>query len=88
MINLKLNEVARTSYELKRNFDMLNTRKTRILEDLQFTESQLNEALDIVAAPPEDVWKLKDYIEEKLEGGGIPFTYLKKNIWHKYNKTW
>lgn len=88
MTNLKMDQAAKTSRELKRNFEMIRISKQKVLDDLQFTEDQLNEALDVFLAQPSDVWKLRDYIEEKLGNECIPFSILKNNVWHKYEKTW
>ncbi|WP_442902115.1 DUF2316 family protein [Faecalimonas umbilicata] len=66
----------------------------RILRDLQFRQEQLAYALLICKngiASPSDVWKLQDYLEQKLIDLGknmISFTMLspERNHWFSYQK--
>lgn len=89
-LNLKQKQI--TAHELQINFHNLVIDKEQILNDLKFTSEQLEFALKVSGRTNGyDVWKLRDYLEEKLQEQGrevYPFSILKQNIWFPYQKTW
>ena len=93
---LTMREKRITAKELQENYAKLNSEKSQILKDLQFSEEQLEDALAVCKkriASPSDIWKLRDYLEEKLTGQGKTVTSFSvlipsRNHWYSYQKTW
>ena len=57
-----------TAYELKKNYEQLNIAHEQLLNDLAFTEESLNKALNVTERiNGYDVWKLRDYLVDKLQ---------------------
>ncbi|MDO4288426.1 MAG: DUF2316 family protein [Eubacterium sp.] len=94
MLNEK--EKAATARELQINYAQLESSEAKVLKDLAFSKAVLEDALNVCRqgiAAPGDVWKLRDYLEEKLRLQNkplCPFSVLKpgRNHWFSYEKTW
>lgn len=94
MLNTKEKQI--TAKELHKNYEELDLKKEQILIDLQFSKEKLEDTFAVCKkhiAGPADVWKLRDYLEEKLTEQGkevYPFSVLKpgRNHWFSYEKTW
>ncbi len=80
--------------ELQENYKILGYSIEKILHDLCFAEEQLQRTLRVKNANPSDVWKLRDYLLDKLKAEGktaYPFSALadpSANKWFTYQKTW
>lgn len=93
---LTAKEKAQTAKELMMNYARLDREEAQVLADLQFTPAQLTDALAVAqdhVATPEDIWKLRDYLEEELSKAKqpiVPFSVLQpgRNHWYSYQKTW
>lgn len=86
-------EIKQTSKELKEHYALLNADEEKILKDLIFTKEQLESVLQMKNPNPEDVWKLRDYLEDRLRQKDLyisEFTVLRpgRNHWYFYDKTW
>lgn len=91
-MSLNARQMKVVSEELYRNYELLNGDENVILADLEFTPKQLHDSLDMNGSSNGyDVWKLRDYLIEKLKEQGkepYPFSILKENLWFPYRKTW
>lgn len=93
---LTAEEKATTARELQTNYDRLAAGEATVCKDLHFSPEVLADALAVCKngiAAPGDVWKLRDYLEEKLTAQGkasCPFSVLKpeRNHWFSYKRTW
>ncbi|MGV8083811.1 MAG: DUF2316 family protein [Coriobacteriia bacterium] len=79
-----------TSRELRANFELSRLSLEQLESDLGLTAEQLDAAL---AVSPETqgvhVWKLRDYLQEKIEEQGkepIPYSVLKENRYFPYTR--
>ncbi len=92
MLTAKEKEITRR--ELRENFDSLGYKEEKVMEDLDFSRDQLEDAINLCkarVATPVDVWKLRDYLQENIEREGkkyYGFTVLKtcQNRWYSYKK--
>ena len=90
MLNEK--QKKQNGIELKENQRILGFAAETIADDLRLGIEELEVTLNV--GPNEDptnVWRLRDYMEEKiLEQGKIPHPYsiLKENIYFPYIKNW
>lgn len=91
-MSLNKSEKKITSEELITNYKKADLDEKQVLLDLNFTSKQLHEALTVSDETNGfDVWKLKDYIDDKLKERNIkpnPYSILKNNIWYSYKKSW
>ena len=93
-MSLTILQKKATAKELQENYRRLGYPLSRMLADLEFTEGQLEDVLAMRYPNPGDVWKLRDYLVEKLSLEGkecYPFTALANpaaNRWFSYRKTW
>lgn len=93
---LTTEEKRMTARQLRENYKRLGWEEDKVLRDLQFTREELEDALGVCEkgiANPADVWKLRDYLEEKMAEQGkemLPFSVLipHRNLWFSYRKTW
>ncbi|TRZ39485.1 DUF2316 family protein [Niallia circulans] len=87
---MSLNSAQRqqTSMELKANFDISGLTCKEVQTDLGFSGELLEETLNVGSGTHgEAVWRLRDYLEEKIQEQGKephPYSILKTNIWYKY----
>ncbi len=91
-MSLTVSEKKICSFELFENFKVLGYEPKTIQNDLSISSKELMNTLNIGdMANPTMVWKLRDYMEEKiLEQGKTPYPYsvLKNNIYFPYKKDW
>ncbi len=91
-MSLTASQKITVSNELKENYAKYDFDEQKVLADLKFTKEQLENTFKVNdLSQPVDVWKLKDYIDEKLEDNGItpiPSSVMKNNIWFPYKKSW
>ena len=84
-MSLNVQQMKVVSGELYKNYELLNWDEEVILSQLEFTPKQLHDSLEMNGnSNGYDVWKLKDYLVDKLMEQGknpYPFTILKDNIW-------
>ncbi|MDO4680023.1 MAG: DUF2316 family protein [Aerococcus sp.] len=62
-----------TAKELQENYDRLAFPIERVLKDLQWSEEELMDALEVARqqlVTPGDIWKLCDYLEDMLTQSG------------------
>ena len=77
-----------------RKIEILGYSTEKVLHDLCFTEEQLQRTLWMKNVNPSDVWKLRDYLLDKLKVEGktaYPFSALadpSANKWFTNQKTW
>ena len=85
-------EELNTAHELQENFSRLNSDLPTILNDLQISEEELNQILNMDNPEPGHVWMVRDYLEDKLKEQGTevyPFSRLadhSANRW--FNTPW
>ena len=83
-----------TAKELQENYEILGYSTEKVLHDLCFTEEQLQRTLWMKNVNSSDVWKLRDYLLDKLKVEGktaYSFSALadpSANKWFTYQKTW
>lgn len=93
-MSLSIMQKKATAKELQENYKILGYSIGKILHDLCFTEEQFQRTLRVKNANPSDVWKLRDYLLDKLkaeEKTAYPFSALadpSANKWFTYQKTW
>ena len=87
-------EELNTAHELQENFRRLNSDLPTILNDLQISEEELNQILNMDNLEPGHVWMVRDYLEDKLKEQGTevyPFSKLADhsvNHWFPYETPW
>ncbi len=87
---MSLNTAQRkqTSKELKINYQISGLTPEDIQTALGFNPQQLEEILNVGSkAGGERVWRLRDYMEEKIKEQGkeaLPYSILRENIWFQY----
>ncbi len=91
-MSLNARQIKQTKLEMAKNFESLNAAPEIIKADLGFSSLDLKNALAVVPHyNPTNVWKLRDYLEEKITEQGkefYPFSVLTHNIYYPYTKTW
>lgn len=91
-MSLTISEMKITRIELLENFKVLGYEPKTVQKDLNISEKELTNTLNIGdKVNPTMVWKLRDYMEEKiLKQGKTPYPYsiLKRNIYFPYIKDW
>ena len=91
-MSLTSTQKKQSSVELHENFKILGYSAEKICTDLKLSQRALTNTLDIgFMTDPVSVWRLRDYMEEKiLEQGKIPKPYsiLNHNIYYPYNRDW
>lgn len=79
-MSLSAAERKRTGEELQANYRKAGLTPEKVQADLRLSAAQLAETLDVTSASrPENVWLLRDYLEEEVKGRGeqpCPYTYL------------
>ena len=94
IITMSLNNTEKkvSSMELQENYKILSFDPDQICTDLGLSSHELKNTLHIgLTTNPTTVWKLRDYMEEKiLQQGKTPYPYsiLKNNIYFLYTKNW
>lgn len=87
-MSLNRAQEKQTSEDLQKNYQISGLTPADIQRDLGLDFGQLEETLDMgPEADPTTVWRLRDYMEEKIiEQGKEPFPYsvLKVNRWFQY----
>ena len=77
-----------TSKELKENYRIAGLAPETVCAGLHFSEQQLEDALNLAPATDgETVWRLRDYLEEKIKAQGkepYPYSVLRNNIYYRY----
>lgn len=87
-------QTRNTARELQENFRRLNINLDSALSDLQISGEELNRVLTMNRPDPSNVWKVRDYLEDKLKERGIemyPFSRLadhQTNKWFSYETPW
>ncbi|WP_033221837.1 DUF2316 family protein [Kitasatospora phosalacinea] len=78
-MSLNAEECARTAAELRANLELTGGDAGRAGAELGFDEQRLAQALDVAGADPEDVWLLRDHLEDLVRAAGrepVPYTVL------------
>lgn len=87
-------ETRRTRKELQENYRRLNEPEDQVLKDLRMSREELHAVLNMSGAYPGDVWKVRDYLEDKMNEYGIemvPWSRLadhSANHWYSYDTPW
>jgi len=91
-MSLNTREIEQTRIEMAKNFEILGMSPEAVADELGFSSLDFKNALEVVPYyNPTNVWKLRDYLEEKIEEQSkpfCPFSILTKNIYYPYTKTW
>jgi len=92
IVSLSIKEIDQTRIEMAENFEILGMSPEEIEKELGFSPLDFKNALGVIPHyNPTNVWKLRDYMEEKIKEQGktpYPFSILTKNIYYPYDKTW
>ena len=87
-MSLSIKEQMQTSKELKENYRISGLTPKDIQAELGISFTQLEETLNLDhAADPVTVWRLRDYMEDKIKEQGkgtFPYSRLINNIWYRY----
>ncbi|MFJ7755892.1 DUF2316 family protein [Peribacillus muralis] len=87
-MSLNMEQREQTSKELHANYEFSGLRSEDIQADLGFSHEQLEETINLgPASHGEEVWRLRDYLEERIKEQGkepYPYSILKTNIWYRY----
>ena len=91
-MSLNAEQKRQTSIELKENYRILDFDAEVIQEDLRISNEQLRVILNVgPSVDPTNVWRLRDYMDEKIiEQGKTPVSYSigSENIYFPYVKDW
>lgn len=90
---LTIEQTRQTSKELKENYKRLinNMSKEKMLEELDMSEEDFDNALEVSNTYPGNVWEVRDYFEYKLQDNMYPFSVLyddRANKWFSYDRPW
>ena len=89
-MSLNIEQKKQTSIELHENYKIAGLTPEDIQSDLGLDPNQLENILNIKSiSDPTAVWRLRDYMEEKItEQGKTPYPYsvLIENIYFPYKK--
>ncbi|BFT76137.1 DUF2316 family protein [Paenibacillus sp. P36] len=87
-MSLTKQQIIDTSNELKTNYFISGLTPSDIKATLGLNSDELKETLNLGnSSDPEMVWKLRDYMEEKIKESGKephPYSVLINNIWYRY----
>ncbi|QKW23239.1 DUF2316 family protein [Kitasatospora sp. NA04385] len=78
-MSLNAEERARTAAELRANLELTGVDAERAGAELGFGGGQLAQVLGVAGADPEDVWLLRDHLEDLVRAAGrepVPYTVL------------
>ena len=84
----------RTREELQENYRRLNEPEDEVLKDTQISREELHRVLNMKNPYPGDVWKIRDYLEDRLTEKGIPMKPWSRlsdhslNHWYSYDTPW
>lgn len=87
-------QTIRTRKELQENYKRLNEPEEQVLKDVQISQKELHNVLNMTHPYPGDVWKVRDYLEDKLTEKGIPMKPFSRladhsaNHWYPYDTPW
>ncbi len=87
-------QTINTRKELQENYKRLGEKEEVVLEALQISADELKAVLNMDNPSPGNVWKVRDYLEDKLREKGIsmmPFSRLadhSANRWYSYDTPW
>lgn len=87
-------ETIDTREELQENYARLNEPEEKVLQDLEMSPEELHAVLNMDDPYPGDVWKVRDYLEDKMKEYGIemmPWSRLadhSANLWYSYDTPW
>lgn len=87
-------QTIKTRNELQENYKRLDEPEKKVLNDLQMPEEELQKVLCMTNPYPGDVWKVRDYLEDKLKEKGIPMKRWSRladhsaNHWYSYDTPW
>ncbi|WP_040950896.1 DUF2316 family protein [Gorillibacterium massiliense] len=87
-MSLTAEQRKQTSIELKENYRISGLTPEEIKADLGLDLRELEETLNLgPTSHGETVWRLRDYMENKIKGQGkvpYPYSVLIHNIWYRY----
>lgn len=87
-------QTIRTREELQENYKRLDEPEDKVLKDLEMPREELHAVLNMSGPYPGDVWKVRDYLEDKLKEKGIPMKPWSRlanhsaNRWYSYDTPW
>lgn len=87
-------QTVRTRNELQENYKRLGAPEDEVLKDVQISRDELHKVLNMTNPYPGNVWKLRDYLEDKLTEKGIPMKPWSRladhsaNHWYPYDTPW
>ena len=75
-MNTEINERQQTIYEIKKNRELAEVSTKEIAQDLGSSKTYIESVLELNWNVVEDIWVLKNYLDEKIIGlGKTPFEY-------------
>ena len=91
-MSLTTEQKKQTSIELHENYKISGLSPEEIQADLGLNTDQLTNTLNLKSiTDPTTVWRLRDYMEDKItEQGKTPYPYsiLTVNLYFPYKKDW
>lgn len=87
-------QTVKTSEELRENYKRLNEPEDEILKDVEISRDEFHRVLDMRNPYPGNVWKVRDYLEDRLKEKGIPMKPWSRlsdhslNLWYPYDTPW
>lgn len=87
-------QTVRTRNELQENYKRLGEPEDEVLKDVQISREELHKVLNMTNPYPGNVWKVRDYLEDKLTEKGIPMKSWSRladhsaNHWYPYDTPW
>lgn len=87
-------QTIRTRNELQENYKRLGEPEDEVLKDVRISREELHNVLNMTHPYPGNVWKVRDYLEDRLTEKGIamkPWSRLadhSANHWYSYDTPW
>ena len=91
-MSLNTEQKKQTSIELYENYRISELAFEKIQADLGLDARELEKTLNVgLGVDPTTVWRLRDYMEDKIKEQGktpYPYSILIENIYFPYKKDW
>ena len=91
-MSLNTEQKKQTSIELYENYRISELASEKIQADLGLDARELEKTLNVgLGVDPTTVWRLRDYMEDKIKEQGktpYPYSILIENIYFPYEKDW
>lgn len=90
-MSLSTAQLRQTSAELNEDLRISGLAPEQICTALHISQPELDAVLSLSGESPTAVWRVRDYLEEKIRQQGktpCPYSALKHNFYYPYRRDW